>query len=97
MNIRFITYFSSIFLLLCICFPASAQYKILEDKGAVEKVHQAIDSIYDLNFDAADIIIADLESELGDYPGVLLLNAFYVNWKYRPIKKEHKSYAQFES
>lgn len=78
-------------------FPVYAQYRILEDKNAVHKVHQAIDSIYNLNFSAADIIIEDLEENLADYPGILLLNAFYVNWKYRPIKKEHESYQLFES
>lgn len=84
-------------ILLWLASPVYCQYKILENKGAIEKVHQAIDSIYNLNFDAADIIIADLERELKDYPGNSLLKAFYVSWKYRPIKIDHKSYELFQS
>ncbi len=76
---------------------ANCQYKILESKGAVEQVHQTIDSIYNLNFDAADIMIADLEKKLGDYPGLLLLKAFYISWKFRPIRQEHESYNLFET
>jgi hypothetical protein len=83
--------------MLWIISPAYCQYKILENKGAIEKVHLALDSIYNLNFEAADTIIADLEKELKDYPGTLLLKAFYVSWKYRPIKRKHKSYTLFES
>jgi len=90
-------YYLIILFSLWLVFPGQAQYKILEDKGAVEHVHQAIDSIYNLNFTAADVIIEELEKDLGDYPGVLLLKAFYVNWKYRPIKKEHESFQLFES
>jgi len=77
--------------------PALAQYKILEHPETVEKFHQAIDSVYNLNFEAADIIIEELEKDLGDYPGVFLLKAFYVGWKNRPIKKEHESYLKFKS
>ncbi len=84
-------------ILLWLVSPVFCQYKILEDNEALEKVHLAIDSIYNLNFDAADEIIADLEKELKDYPGTSLLKAFYVSWKYRPIKIEHKSYKLFES
>ncbi len=77
--------------------PGNCQYKILESKGAVEQVQQTIDSIYNLNFDAADIMIADLEKKLGDYPGLLLLKAFYLSWKFRPIRLEHASYSLFEN
>ena len=77
--------------------PSIAQYQILEDHDALEKVHQAIDSIYNLNFDAADILIEELDQDLGDYPGILLLKAFYIRWKHRPIKKEHSSFKQFEN
>lgn len=90
-------YYLIILFSLWLVFPGQAQYKILEDKGAVDQVHQAIDSIYNLNFDTADVIIEELEKDLGDYPGVLLLKAFYVSWKYRPIKKEHESFQLFES
>lgn len=83
--------------MLWLSIPGHAQYKILEDQEAVSKVQQAIDSIYNLNFDAADIIIEELEEELNDYPGILLLKAFYVSWEYNPIKKEHESYQLFES
>lgn len=97
MNIKNIKYLLIPFLVLWLYFPASCQYKILEDKEAVTKVHQAIDSIYNLNFDAADIIIEELEKDLKDYVGILLLKAFYVSWENNPIKKEHESYKLFES
>ncbi len=94
---RYLVKFNFVFLLLFgLNFPANSQYKILEDHDAIEEVHQTIDSIYNLNFKAADIMIADLERKLGDYPGVLLLKAFYMSWKYRPIKKEHEAFEQYE-
>ncbi len=85
------------FMLFWVVIPAQAQYKILEDKGALDQVHQAIDSIYNLNFDAADPIIAKLEKKLPDYPGLVLLKAFYTNWKYQPIKKGRAAYGRFEA
>lgn len=97
LKIKLLIYPFSFLILLWLAPPSFSQYKILEDKDAIEKVNMAIDSIYNLNFDAADVIIADLEENLLDYPGTLLLKAFYVKWKYRPIKIEHKSYALFES
>ena len=96
LKIKILKYQFTLLLSLWMLSPAVAQYKILEDAGALNKVHQAIDSIYNLNFRAADIIIADLDKKLGDYPGVLLLKAFYISWKFRPIKKEHESFAKFE-
>jgi tetratricopeptide (TPR) repeat protein len=60
-------------------------------------VQQAIDSIYNLNFDTADSLIAILDDKLGEYPGNLLLKAFYTNWKHKPINEGHPSFAQFES
>ncbi len=76
--------------------PALGQYKILDDPEAVKLTRQAIDSVYNLNFAAADILIAQLDKKLGDYPGVLLLKAFYASWKFRPIKKEHQAFVDFE-
>lgn len=97
MKIKLLKYLFTFLILLWSFSPVYCQYKILEDKVVTEKVQQAIDSIYNLNFDAADVIIADLEKKLGDYPGIFLLKAFYVNWKYRPIKKGQESYELFES
>lgn len=97
MKYNFLKFLILVFILFWNFSASNAQYQILEDHDALEKVHQAIDSIYDLNFDAADIIISDLEHKLGDYPGVFLLKAFYVRWKFRPIKEEHSSYQLFES
>ncbi|NJN27407.1 MAG: hypothetical protein HC819_16255 [Cyclobacteriaceae bacterium] len=95
------TYFQPYLIALVFWFmvalPASGQYKILEDKGAVRQVQQAIDSIYNLNFAAADPIIAELDRKLPDYPGILLLKAFYTNWKYQPIKEGHPSFELFET
>ena len=97
MRATILKYHITVFLLICLTVSGKAQYRILEDQGAVKQVHQAIDSIYNLNFDAADVIIADLENKLGEYPGVFLLKAFYISWKYRPLKKDHISYQLFES
>ncbi|MCG8307058.1 MAG: hypothetical protein MI975_06660 [Cytophagales bacterium] len=96
----FIKYYKYQLTLLLFCwfvFPAGAQYRILENRDAANKVHQAIDSIYNLNFEAADIIIEELDESLGDYPGILLLKAFYINWKHQPIKKGHDAFPAFES
>lgn len=97
MNIKLLKYPFTFLILLWFASQVYCQYKILENKEIVEKITQTIDSIYNLNFDAADVIIAGLEKELGDYPGMFLLKAFYVSWKYRPIKKEHESFELFES
>ena len=94
---KLLKYHFALLLLLWLVSPAYCQYRILEDKGASEKIQQAVDSIYNLNFDAADVIIADLEKKLGDYPGIFLLKSFYVSWKYRPIKKDQESFELFES
>ena len=97
MNIRYLKYQITLFLIAWAFLTSHAQYRILEDNQALDKVHEAIDSIYNLNFEAADKIIDDLNRELTDYPGVLLLKAFYVNWKFRPIKKDQESFRLFES
>ena len=94
---KLLKYQFALLLLLWLVSPAYCQYKILEDEGANEKILQAVDSIYNLNFDAADVIITDLEQKLGDYPGIFLLKSFYVSWKYRPIKKDQESFELFES
>ncbi len=78
-------------------YASFGQYKILEDTQTLEKIHHAIDSIYDLNFKAADRLIADLEPVLHDYPGLYLLKAFYVRWKYQPIKKDQQSFTMLEA
>lgn len=97
MNIKYLKYQFTFLVLFWAFAPAIGQFKILEDKGAVGKVQQAIDSIYNLSFESADIIIDELEEEFGDYPGILLLKGFYVSWKYRPIKREHDTFTLFES
>jgi len=81
---------------LVISIPAFSQYGILQDKDAIKLTRQAIDSIYNLNYPAADKMIHELEGSLGDYPGVLLLKAFYMSWKYRPIKKDQQAFNDFE-
>lgn len=78
-------------------FPAKAQYKILDDSGTKRLVQETIDSIYNLNFPAADSLIAILDNKLGEYPGNYLLKAFYTSWKYKPIREDDESYTQFES
>jgi len=75
---------------------AKAQYRVLEGSNTKALVQEAIDSIYNLNFAASDSLIDLLDNKLGEYPGNLLLKAFYTSWKFRPIKAGHKSFEQFE-
>ncbi len=63
----------------------------------MQLIHQAIDSVYNLNFKAADTVIAQLNQKIPEYPGVTLLEAFYDYWKYRPIKSGTPAFDQFES
>jgi tetratricopeptide (TPR) repeat protein len=91
------TYIFTIVALVGLNHQSFSQYKILNDSNATTLVQQAIDSIYNLNFDVADSLIGILDNKLGEYPGNLLLKAFYTNWKYKPIKEQHPSYTQFES
>lgn len=97
MKINHIKYQLTFLLLFWIISPAISQYNTLDKTASANKMQLAIDSIYNLNFEAADVMIAELEKELSEYPGLWLLKAFYVSWKYRPIKDEHKSYRLFES
>ncbi len=76
---------------------ASAQYRMLEDVATNRLVKQAIDSIYNLNFEAADNVIEVLDNKLGEYPGNYLLKAFYTSWKFRPLKSGEAPYQHFES
>lgn len=66
------------------------------DVGTNKLIKQAIDSIYNLNFDAADKVIAKLDAQLGEYPGNYLLKAFYTNWKFKPLKSGEEPYQNFE-
>lgn len=86
----------SVLFCLALSIPAYSQYGSLENKDAIRLTRQAIDSVYNLNFPAADKLIRQLESGLGDYPAVLLLKAFYMSWKYRPIKKDQQAFVDFE-
>lgn len=97
MNTKLRTYFFIIVAVVGLTHKSFSQYKILEDSNTTMLVQQAIDSIYNLNFDTADSLIAILDNKLGEYPGNLLLKAFYVNWKNKPINEGHPSFAQFES
>ncbi len=81
---------------LLLSYQGFAQYGNLEDKDAIRLTRQAIDSIYNLNFRAADKLIHELDGRVGGYPGVLLLRAFYMSWKFRPIKKDQQAFVDFE-
>jgi tetratricopeptide (TPR) repeat protein len=84
-------------LVVWIISQSAGQYRILEDARATSLVQAGMDSIYNLNFTAADSIIEILDNKLGEYPGNLLLKAFYTSWKYRPLMDGQDSYDQFES
>jgi hypothetical protein len=62
----------------------------------VRLIRQAIDSIYNMNFAAADPVIKKLDERIPDYPGVTLLKAFYYNWKHKPIKTGSMPFEKFE-
>lgn len=55
-------------------------------------IHQALDSIYSLNFDGAEPLIVSITEEIPDYPGVYLLKAYFLAWKYKPISSGQPSF-----
>jgi len=93
-------YQKSVLLIFIFCLtlsiPGFSQYGNLKEKDAIKLTRQALDSVYNLNFPAADKLIRQLEDGLGDYPGVLILKAFYMSWKYRPIKKDQPAFPDME-
>ena len=97
MSINLNKYLLSLFVLVCLLSSASAQKKVLDDERTKVLVQQGIDSIYNLNFTAADSIIEILDKKLGEYPGNYLLRAFYISWKHKPLKEGDDAYVQFES
>jgi tetratricopeptide (TPR) repeat protein len=58
-------------------------------------VQQALQHIYNLDYDSAEPIINDLEPRIGDHPGYPLLQAVYTNWKYRPLKDGTQGFEDF--
>ncbi len=58
-------------------------------------INQAIDSIYNLKFDAAHQLISELEHEITDYPGIYLLRSYYLLWKHAPLKESNPVYKDF--
>jgi hypothetical protein len=90
-------YLFALTVILWLSVPASAQHKLLEDSRATFLIQQSVDSIYNLNFTAADSLMAVLEKRIGDHPGNSLLRAFYLNWKFKPLKDGDDAYNKFEA
>ncbi len=75
-------------------FNAQAQ-GIWDDKASLDKLHTAIDHIYNLDFPPAEAIIRELEPKLGGHPSLTLLKAFRILWKYKPLKEGTEKYDEF--
>ena len=59
-------------------------------------VKEALQFIYNLEYEKAEPIIDSLEDRIGDHPGFPLLQAVYTNWKDRPLKEGTEGYKNFE-
>ncbi len=72
------------------------QTKLLDDKETSRLILQAMDSTYNLNFEAAEQLTARIEKRIPQHPAVYLLKAFQVNVKHIPLREGSPRYDQFE-
>jgi hypothetical protein len=72
-----------------------AQYSSRIDATSLEMVKEALQYIYNLEYEKAEPIINALEGRIGEHPGFPLLQAVYTNWKDRPLKEGTKGYENF--
>jgi hypothetical protein len=73
-----------------------AQYSSRIDPTSLQMVNDALQYIYNLEYEKAEPIIHALEDRIGEHPGFPLLQAVYTNWKYRPLKEGTEGYKNFE-
>jgi len=72
------------------------QSKLLNDKETSRLILQAMDSTYNLNFEAAEQLTAIIEKRIPKHPAIYLLRAFQVNVKHIPLREGSLYYDQFE-
>jgi hypothetical protein len=58
-------------------------------------IRQALDCIYNQNYIEAEYLIEELEQEVPGYPGVGLLKAYFVQWKYGPMTEKNGAFTGF--
>jgi len=74
----------SVFFLFTISFSAKAQ--VLNDPATIKTVQNALDHIYNYEFDDAELVIKQVEKKYPNHPVTLILDSFILYWKYLPIK-----------
>ncbi|MGK7392927.1 MAG: tetratricopeptide repeat protein [Candidatus Cyclobacteriaceae bacterium M3_2C_046] len=74
-----------------------AQETLLEQKELVVFVNKTLYQIYNFEFEPAEKNIRHLEATLGSHPGLDLLNAIYLYWKYYPVREVPGQYQAYES
>src|SRR5688500_5752572 len=79
--------------LLC-SFSAPAQ--LLSDTLAQRQAKEAIDKIYNFEFDKAEPILAALQKRYPKHPVSSLLMALYTSWKFFPIDTKAQSYLTYQ-
>jgi len=84
-------------ILLISLFPVRVfgQTRLLDDKETSLLILQAMDSTYNLNFEAAEQLTAKIEKRIPQHPAVFLLKAFQVNVKHIPLREGSPYYDQF--
>ena len=88
--------FIFVFLFSCSYCLVQAQIQINNNPVLSKKINQAIDYIYNLEFDKSEPLINEIHLELGEHPGVYLLEAFNYYWKKKPFKTGSKDFSIFE-
>lgn len=72
------------------------QSKLLDDKETSRLILQAMDSTYNLNFEAAERLTEKIEKRIPKHPAIYLLKAFQVNVRHVPLREGSLYYDQFE-
>jgi hypothetical protein len=93
-SLRRWSFFIGLFFIPFRAFPAS---DFMADTAAMRSVRQAIQHIYNLEFNDAEPIIGQLERGYPSYPGIQVLRSFYLYWKHRPIRSGTAPFDAFES
>ncbi|MCC5930490.1 MAG: tetratricopeptide repeat protein [Cyclobacteriaceae bacterium] len=74
-----------------------AQQGLWADQVTIDKIHTAIQHIYNLDFAPADKIIKELDTQLQGEQALLLLKAFRILWKHMPLKEGTPAFQDFET
>lgn len=93
---RFFAFSILVLWLLFHPFKLVAQEGLWADKVTIDKIHTAIQHIYNLDFAPAEKIIAELDKTMAGEQPLVLLKAFNILWKNQPLKEGTKPYEEFE-